>query len=447
MMGKRAEVEEGKKQLYCCSSYYQVFIALIKALVQGQVIDLILEEHGIETARQLAGRLEAQMQSCVDRVFVCPDSKNINPYRQRCSSFLPWQRRQILRHVEAVFAGTENPGAAVPSEEIRISESKPSLKAIRSFRSAASPGVIAARLRAYQGIHVFWDLGYAGTYLNIRRIPYILYEDSLNSYQHIRANRPNYAYIFRKNGWKFKIKKRFHLGVIPFGYSDNCVAVEVNEKAGIEIPLDKVREVSRKDLISRLTKEQKKEIFALFVAGEAWGSEEAWESGKVGGSEEAWEGGKVGESGKAGGVPGEKENLQDNEEDCRVRLDGSEDKEGLRFTLLLTEPFAVTGRLPDEKAQVRLYRDVLARYAKNSQVLIKPHPRDSLDYRKFFPDARVMEKNIPMEVLNFDEHFRVFRAVTVSSSAVEGLTCAQEKIYLGQDILHSYRMDVPGSGV
>lgn len=376
MMGKRAGVEEGKKQLYCCSSYYQVFIALIKALVLGQVIDLVLEEHGIETARQLAGRLEAQMQSCVDRVFVCPDSKNINPYRQRCSSFLPWQRRQILRHVEAVFAGTENPGAAVS-------------------------GATAAMLRAYQGIHVFWDLGYAGTYLNIRRIPYILHEDSLNSYQHIRANRPNYAYIFRKNGWKFKIKKRFHLGVIPFGYSDNCVAVEVNEKAGIEIPLDKVREVSREGLISRLTKEQKKELFSLFAAG------------------------KAGENG----------------------LYGSEDKEGLRFTLLLTEPFAVTGRLPDEKAQVRLYRDVLARYAKNSQVLIKPHPRDSLDYRKFFPDARVMEKNIPMEVLNFDERFRVFRAITVSSSAVEGLTCVQEKIYLGQDILHSYRMDVPGSDV
>lgn len=400
-MEKKTGMKEDKKKLYCCSSYYQVFIALIKALAQGKVIDLVLEEHGIETARQLGEKLETQMKSCVDRVFVCPDNEKINPYRQRCASFLPWQRRQILRHMEGVFAGIKNPlGQAALSGEIAagLQEYREVAAGQQSYRE------VAAGLQRYQEIHVFWDLGYAGTYLNIRHIPYILQEDSLNSYRHIRANRPNYAYIFRKNGWKFKLKQRFHLGVIPFGYSDNCIAVEVNEKAGIEIPLDKVREVSREELINQLTREQKKELFALFVPGE---------------------------DGKTGSIWGEKDRV----------------KEERRLTLLLTEPFAVTGRLPDEKAQVSLYRDVLAGYAKNSQVLIKPHPRDDMDYRKYFPDVQVMEKNIPMEVLNFDENFRVFRAVTVSSSAIEGLTCAQEKIYLGQDVLCPYKTDVPGRGV
>ena len=340
---------EKEKCLYCCSSYYQLLVSLMAAMAQGRQIDLVLEEHGIETAKELAGRLEQWEGKYVGKVFVCPNSPKVDPYRQRCASFLPWQRNHVVRHMEGVFAG----------EDVK---------------------------NRYGAIHVFWDLGYAGTYFNIRRIHYTLHEDSLNSYQHIRGNRPHYAYIFQKPGWKFFWKKHLHMGVIPFGYSDCCDAVEVNERKGIEISQDKVREAPWAKLEGQLGQSQKKKIYDFFLGGlalEGLGAEQA--------------------------------------------------------ALLLTEPFAITGRLPSREAQIQLYQDVAREYAGEGEVLIKPHPRDDLDYGRYIKNAKVMEKNIPMEVLNFHEGFRVRKAVTVTSSAIQGIGCADEKIYLGAEFLEKYR--------
>lgn len=337
-----------RKQLYCCTSYYQLMIALMRALAMNQRMDLVLEEHGIKTVGMLAIRLKRELKGCVDQVFVCPDSDQVDPYVQRCASFLPWQRRQVVRHMNQVW------------------------------------GNGGFRQEQYESIHVFWDLGYAGTYFNIRNIHYRLHEDSLNSYQHIRANRPHYSYIFHRKGIQFFLKKYFHMGVIPFGYSHCCDTVEVNDKTGIEIPPDKVEEVPREKLEKQLTKSQREAIFRVFA-------------------------------------------------------DRSSDFSENEPVLLLTEPFALTGRLPDMETQVRLYRDVIQRYAPEGEILIKAHPRDELDYGKYFPKARIMEKNIPMEILNFDESFRVSRAITVTSSALQGIRCANEKVYLGPEFLHKYK--------
>lgn len=345
-----------KKHLYCCSSYYQLLVSLMKAMTQDRRIDLVLEEHGIETAGQLALRLESPQISCVDKVFVCPDSTKVDPYVQRCASFFPWQRRQILRHVDKVFGGTD----------------------------------IVARER-YGRIHLFWDLGYMGTYCNIRRIHYTLHEDALNSYQHIRDNRKNYAYLFQKPAWKFFCKKHFGIGVIPFGYSRYCDRVEVNDRNGIDIPQDKVEEAPRAELELLLSDSCKKEISQLFL-----------------------------------------ENLSLDAPDAAGAV------------LVLTEPFAVTGRLADKKAQIKLYRGLLKEYAQGKEVLIKPHPRDNLDYRKYFPEAKIIEKNIPMEVLNFCSGFQISKAVTVTSSVLQGIRCAGEKVYLGAEYLDKYKMDAEG---
>lgn len=211
------------RELYCCSSYYQLFVSLMKVLTGKKQADLVLEVHGIGTASQLAERLRG-WRGCIHQVFVCPDCKKVDPYRQRCASFLPCQRYWVTRHMEQILGGP-------------------------------------LRGDTYGRIHVFWDLGYAGTYLNIRKIPYIIHEDSFNSYQHIRQNRPNYSYIFHRRGWKFLIKRYFHMGVIPFGYSPWCICVEVNEKQGIQIPLDKVKEEPRKILEKSLTEEEKGDIW------------------------------------------------------------------------------------------------------------------------------------------------------------------------------------------
>lgn len=329
-------------ELFACSSYYQVMIALVKALAEGIEIDIVLEEHGIETANELAKRISSVMKEYVNHVYVCSTSSQVEPYEQKETSGNADLSERLIHHVENMFGGLD----------------------VKTF---------------YDKINIFWDLGYVGTYLNIKNISYILHEDSLNSYKFIKKNRPNYSYIFDD-----KLREK-HVGVIPFGYSDYCCEVEVNDMEGIEIPHDKVKKCSREKLINSLDDESKKLIFKSFVS----------------------------------------------EDFSLENIDSS-------ATLLLTEPFALTGRLPDEESQIRLYRELIEKYGKDGYVVIKAHPRDTVDYKRYFPKAVIIEKNMPMEVLNFDKRVHFELAVTVSSSVINGLENVDGKVYLGTDYLQKY---------
>ncbi len=346
-MGRLGGME--KKKLYCCSSYYQLLISLMKIMTEDGTADLLLEVHGIETAGSLAGRIREQLPDRVEKVFVCEDSSRIDPYSQRLCSFLPLQRKRLLDHMEKVFDGVD------PSAE-------------------------------YGERNVFWDLGYAGTCFNIRKLPYRLLEDSLDSCKRIRENRPNYRYIFHRRSPKFLLKKYLGAGVIPFGFSPYCIEIEVNDPKGIQIPSEKVTALSRKELTASLSDRQKEQLLGIF-AGE--------------------------------------------EEPFRA-FDGSE-------VLLLTEPFALTHRLPDEETQIRMYRDLVSEYAAGKRLVIKAHPRDPADYRKYFPSAEILEKNMPMEVLAFCGNFCPARVMTVTSSAVFNVPGDGEKISLGAGLLKNYQ--------
>lgn len=333
--------------LYCCSSYYQVYVSFIRALALNETIELVLELHGVETAYELAKVIENEASSFVNKVYVCEDSSKVDPYTEHFALGIPWKRKEIKNHMEKVFGNPFNPDT-------------------------------------YKEIHVFWDLGYAGTYFNSRKIPYTLHEDSLNSYQHIRENRGNYAYIWNPKRPAFWVREKLGLGVIPFGFSKYCNKVIVNDKTNIQIPMDKVEEVSIATLEQRLTQIHKQKIFDIFV----------------------------------------------------------EEKEDVKITnqvLLLTEPFFVTRRLSSEEQQIALYRHIIKTYAKNQKIIIKAHPRDDVDYKKYFENISVMEKNVPIEVLNFSETFQVDKAITVTSSAIYGIKCAKESVYLGPDFLKEFQ--------
>ena len=81
----------------------------------------------------------------------------------------------------------------------------------------------------------------------------------------------------------------------------------------------------------------------------------------------------------------------------------------------------------------------IEKYGSNGRIMIKAHPRDDMDYGRLFPEATVIEKNMPMEVMNFDETICFEKAITVTSSAVNGLKYAKEKIYLGAEYLQSFK--------
>jgi hypothetical protein len=86
-----------------------------------------------------------------------------------------------------------------------------------------------------------------------------------------------------------------------------------------------------------------------------------------------------------------------------------------KSVILFTQPFSVDNYI-DEQEQVNLYRDILKSYDKN-EVLLKVHPRDDIDYRKYFSDIAVFNKPVPMQL--FDVIGVKFnKAVTVCSTAV-----------------------------
>ena len=97
-------------------------------------------------------------------------------------------------------------------------------------------------------------------------------------------------------------------------------------------------------------------------------------------------------------------------------------------TLLLPRSFVADGLLTQER-QDAMFRAVAARYTVGP-LFIKTHPRDTTDYRALFPDAVILERTMPSEVLNFCLPFTFRRAVTVQSFVLRGFTAAEEKILL-----------------
>lgn len=65
--------------------------------------------------------------------------------------------------------------------------------------------------------------------------------------------------------------------------------------------------------------------------------------------------------------------------------------------VLLTQPLCGDGVLTEQE-HLDVYQQVIDNYL-NMTVMIKPHPRDTIDYKRYFADCVVFDKPIPMEML------------------------------------------------
>ena len=74
--------------------------------------------------------------------------------------------------------------------------------------------------------------------------------------------------------------------------------------------------------------------------------------------------------------------------------------DGGEYAIFLTEPHPV-----DEEARKRVCLDVLERYCKGYKVIIKPHPRDMIDYEKLCPDVVVLKADFLWRCLIFSRDF------------------------------------------
>lgn len=108
-----------------------------------------------------------------------------------------------------------------------------------------------------------------------------------------------------------------------------------------------------------------------------------------------------------------------------------EDYTPSKGVVIFTQPFVTDCGLLEEE-QIALYSPYIKRYA-GSEIYIKAHPRDKLNYEHYFPNVRILKNIAPMQVLSaMGWHFDV--AVTVSSSAVSSMGLDTEIIWIGTQV-------------
>lgn len=79
------------------------------------------------------------------------------------------------------------------------------------------------------------------------------------------------------------------------------------------------------------------------------------------------------------------------------------DIEGINFNkktvLLLTEPLSEADWMEiTEEEELKIYNEIINKFD-DYEIIIKPHPRDTKDFEKIFPNMKIINKNFPVEIL------------------------------------------------
>ncbi len=240
---------------------------------------------------------------------------------------------------------------------------------------------VPVNFKEYGDVYVFCDSDPIGYYLSYKKIHYHALEDGLDCIS-------TYDTARYDNRGHFKLKAflaSLNLIFIQNGWGKYCLDMEVNDISVLPYPCPKYIEQSRQELAEGLTKEDQALLVRLFVA---------------------------------------------NIEEIQEKLSMGREK-----VLLLTEPLC---ELP---VRERIFRDCIDLYGQpegtEAVILIKPHPRDLLDYETLFPEYIILDRKFPMEVLNYIEGLRFRRVISVFT-VVRNIRFAEEIVYLGEDFMDKY---------
>lgn len=96
-------------------------------------------------------------------------------------------------------------------------------------------------------------------------------------------------------------------------------------------------------------------------------------------------------------------------------------------TIIFTEAFAEDGLSLEEASSI--FAPYIEKY-KETGVIIKPHPRDYMDWKSVFSDVEVLRTRVPMQVLSIvGADFE--RAITICSTAISSMNPETEIVWLG----------------
>jgi len=235
-------------------------------------------------------------------------------------------------------------------------------------------------LGAYDDVYVFCDSDPIGYYLNYKKIPYHALEDGLNS-----GKLDNQAMLSNMGAWKLKkLMARMGLIFIESGYSRYCIDYEVNDISVNYMPPENIKECKFDSMWNALTSEDHDILAYVFM---------------------------------------------EDIEELRQQLADHED--GRPKVMILTEP------LCDDETRKRLFGDIKRANEDKYNVILKPHPRDLVDYSEEFADAIILKGRFPMEVINDINGLKVEKLISVVTQ-VDNVRFANTIEYLGLDFLDKY---------
>lgn len=233
--------------------------------------------------------------------------------------------------------------------------------------------------KAYRDIFVYCDSDAIGYYLNYHHIPYHAVEDGLDTLRHSDA-------AHEDNEGHFKLKAflaKHNFIFIQNGYSKYCTDMEINDDSFLSYHFEKYKVVPRKPMEKALNSGQKKIMLQIFLP---------------------------------------------DAEDIAKKLTGCDE-----CMLFLTEGY------PQERTvRENVAKEIINTYCKGFKVVIKPHPKDDVDYETMFPECIVVHGKFPIEVLNFIEGIHFEKAISIITSVMGSITFVDEKINIGPHIWDKY---------
>ncbi len=203
---------------------------------------------------------------------------------------------------------------------------------------------LSTDFKSYDEIYIFHDDTWMAHYLKDRRIPYCLMEDAIDSFKIISSTK--WRYMLPRSILKARIKSLFRIGYVFCGYDNVTTKIEVNDKNGTALSSyaeKKLVEVPRKQLFESLASRGIDILKKIFI----------------------------------GEMP---------------------DVDFNSAALLLTYPMYEDGVTDSVEKQLEIYQKFVAENAPGEKLIIKPHPRDFTDYSDAFPEAVILDKNMPSEM-------------------------------------------------
>lgn len=232
--------------------------------------------------------------------------------------------------------------------------------------------------KIYSNIYIFFDISLLGSLINYEHHKYNLIEDGTDCFKNSNKS---------KLRQKLTLKKaiKYILNIREMGQSKYIKTIEVNDSKDIMIRNKKIVEMPKKMMLKALTDSEKKVIFDLFIPDFDY-------------------------------------------------------KKYNNKNLLITQPLYQDGYFENIEDQINMYKKIIKEQGiSESDLVIKTHTRENIDYKTFFHDAIILDLIFPLEILNFCNNLTFKKIITVSSTSVNSFEKKGKIVILGWNWLKEYK--------